>query len=101
MITICFDYHSENVVFHSAQQLIVGLLKKGAKFFEIETESISLLLGEEVVTVSGDRREMGVLSQFCQAAIDGCLEFDWRDPDDSLPAHLLQKKMHEELACEF
>ena len=101
MIKICFNDHSNNVEPLSAQQQIVGLLERGAKFFVTEPENISLLLGEEVVTVSGDRREMGALWQFCQAAIDGCLEFDWRDPDDSLPAHLLQKKMHEELACEF
>jgi hypothetical protein len=103
MINVCFDDHSKNVEPLSAQRIIAELLGRGAKFFVTEPESISLRLDvdEEIVTFSGAWREMGALSLFCQAAIDGCLEFDWRDPDDSLPAHLLQKKMHEELACEF
>jgi hypothetical protein len=102
MINVCFDDHSKDVEPLSAQRLIVGLLERGAKFFEIEPESIGLRLNvDEEIVISGDWPEMGTLWQFCQAAIDGLLQNDWKNPDDSLPAHLLREKMHEELALEF
>jgi hypothetical protein len=101
MINICFNDHSNNVEPLSAQQIIAELLKRGATFFEIDPESISLRLNGEDVTVSGAWRDMGALSLFCQAAIDGLLQNDWKDHDGSIEAHLLNKKMHEELAREF
>jgi len=102
MINICFNDHSANVAPLSAQRLIVGLLERGAKFFEIEPESIGLRLDvDEEIVISGDWPEMGTLWQFCQAAIDGLLQYDWRDPDASIEAHLRQKGMLEGLTAEL
>ena len=102
MINVCFNDHSRNVEPLSAQRLIVGLLERGAKFFEIEPESIGLRLNvDEEIVISGAWCEMGALLLFCQAAIDGLLQNDWKNPDGCIEAHLLREKMHEELTAEL
>lgn len=101
MIDVFFENQDLTVEPLRAQQILTGLLERGASFFRCEPEEIALLSAGKVVTLSGDFQQMGALWQFCQAALAGLLANDWREADISLEAHLRQAREQEELVIEL
>lgn len=101
MIEVSFENRVMTVEPLEAQQILAGLLERGAKIFRCESEDIALQSKGAVVTIAGDFQQMGAIWQFCQAALNGLLQNDWREAGSSIEQHLCWMRQQEELVHEF